>query len=109
MLEAADHGYLAARLNRECEWDMLPSEYFRRQVYACYWFERAAPAHLLGEIPVDRILFETDFPHPTCLYGNVREQIDASLAAATPDARRKILWDNAAALYRIEAPKTVDA
>ncbi|HZQ58470.1 MAG TPA: amidohydrolase family protein [Acidimicrobiales bacterium] len=109
VLEAADHGYLAARLNRECEWDMLPSEYFRRQVYACYWFERAAPAHLLGEIPVDRILFETDFPHPTCLYGNVREQIDASLAAATPDARRKILWDNAAALYRIEAPKTVDA
>jgi predicted TIM-barrel fold metal-dependent hydrolase len=107
VLEAADHGYLAARLNRECEWDMLPSEYFKRQVYACYWFERAAPAHLLGEIPIDRILFETDFPHPTCLYGNVREQIDASLSAASSDARRRILWENAAALYGIEAPTAV--
>ncbi|HVM65909.1 MAG TPA: amidohydrolase family protein [Acidimicrobiales bacterium] len=104
VLEAADHGYLAGRVNHECEWDMLPSEYFRRQVYACYWFERVAPARLLGEIPVDRILFETDFPHPTCLYGNVREQIEASLAAATPDARRKILWENAAALYGIAVP-----
>jgi predicted TIM-barrel fold metal-dependent hydrolase len=85
---------------------MLPSEYFRRQVYACYWFERVAPARLLGEIPVDRILFETDFPHPTCLHGNVREQIDASLAHASADTRHKILWGNAAELYRIDTPAT---
>ena len=106
VLEAADHGYLAGRIDRTCEWDMLPSEYFRRQVYACYWFERVAPARLLGEIPVDRILFETDFPHPTCLHGNVREQIDASLAHASADTRHQILWGNAADLYRIDTPAT---
>jgi len=104
VLEAADHGYLAGRVDHTCEWDLLPSEYFRRQVYACYWFETTAPTRLLGAIPVDRILFETDFPHPTCLYGNVRERIDASLAGAPEDARQRILWENAAALYRIEAP-----
>ena len=104
VLEAADHGYLAGRVDHTCEWDLLPSEYFRRQVYACYWFETTAPTRLLGAIPVDRILFETDFPHPTCLFGNVRERIDASLAGAPEDARHRILWDNAAALYRIEAP-----
>jgi predicted TIM-barrel fold metal-dependent hydrolase len=104
VLEAADHSYLEARPERRSEWEMLPSEYFRRQVYACYWFETVAPTKLLGEIPVDNILFETDFPHPTCLFGNVRERIDISLANASPSDREKILWGNAARLYGIEKP-----
>jgi predicted TIM-barrel fold metal-dependent hydrolase len=104
LLEAVDYSYLEGRNGHTCEWDMLPSEYFRRQVYACYWFETSATAKLLGDIPVDNILFETDFPHPTCLYGNVRERIDASLASVSDENRRKILWENAAGLYRVEEP-----
>ena len=30
-----------------------------------------------GDYRADNILFETDYPHPVCLYGNVREKIDA--------------------------------
>jgi uncharacterized protein len=104
VLEAADHSYLEARPERRSEWEMLPSEYFRRQVYACYWFETVAPTKLLGEIPVDNILFETDFPHPTCLFGNVRERIEVSLANASASDREKILWGNAAKLYGIQKP-----
>jgi uncharacterized protein len=104
VLEAADHSYLEARPGRKSEWEMLPSDYFARQVYACYWFETVAPTKLLGEIPVDNILFETDFPHPTCLFGNVRERIDVSLANASASDREKILWGNAAGLYGIEKP-----
>jgi len=104
VLEAADHSYLEARPARRSEWELLPSEYFARQVYACYWFETVAPTKLLGEIPVDNILFETDFPHPTCLFGNVRERINVSLANASPSDREKILWGNAARLYGIEKP-----
>jgi predicted TIM-barrel fold metal-dependent hydrolase len=104
VLEAVDHSYLEARPGRRSEWDMLPSEYFRRQVYACYWFETAATRHLLDELPVDNILFETDFPHPTCLYGNIADKIAASLDHVDQTTRRKILWDNAAALYGIESP-----
>jgi hypothetical protein len=84
----------------------MPSEYFARQVYACYWFETAATRDMLDVLPVDRILFETDFPHPTCLYGNVRERIEASLGSVSESVRRKILWDNAADLYGIGAPVT---
>ena len=104
MLEAADHSYLEGRPGRKSEWELLPSEYFARQVYSTYWFEQVAPTKLLGEIPVDRILFETDFPHPTCLYGNVHEKIETSLAGATDEQRRRILWANAAELYGVEAP-----
>jgi len=104
MLEAADHSYLEGRPGRLSEWELLPSEYFARQVYSTYWFETVAPTKLLGEIPVDRILFETDFPHPTCLYGNVHEKITASLAGATEEQRQRILWQNAADLYHVDTP-----
>ena len=53
---------------------------------------------------MNRILFETDFPHPTCLYGNVRERIDASLSSVPDAVRQAILWDNAAELYNIAVP-----
>lgn len=104
VLEAVDHSYLEGRPGRECEWPMLPSQYFARNVYACAWFERTAFTHLVDVLPMDNILFETDFPHPTCLYGNVAERIEHSLGALAPDLRRKVLWENAARLYRIESP-----
>ena len=104
VLEAADHSYLEGRPGRKSEWELLPSEYFARQVYSTYWFEQVAPTKLLGEIPVEHILFETDFPHPTCLYGNVHEKIETSLAGATDEQRRRILWANAAELYGVEVP-----
>ena len=42
------------------EFTLKPSEYFARQVYACYWFEEYAPAQMLDKIPVDNVLFETE-------------------------------------------------
>jgi predicted TIM-barrel fold metal-dependent hydrolase len=106
VLEAVDYSYLEASPRRYVEWDHLPSHYFREQVYTCYWFEEFAPRRMLGEggIPVDRVLFETDFPHPTCLYGNVAERIEAGLGDQPADVRRQILWENAAELYRIQGP-----
>ena len=107
VLEAIDHSYLEGRPGRTSEWDLMPSEYFARQVYACYWFETVAPRKLLDEIPVDNVLFETDFPHPTCLYGNIQEKIEAGLGDAPPEVRRKFLWENSARLYGVEEPPEV--
>ncbi|NQZ95777.1 MAG: amidohydrolase [Myxococcales bacterium] len=105
LLESADYtfGYGHVRDQRP-EFKMLPSEYFARQVYACYFFEEYAPAHLLDRIPAENVLFETDYPHPVCLYGNVREKIDAGLGEAKPEIRSKLLFDNSARLYKIDAP-----
>ena len=86
------------------EFELRPSDYFRRQVYGCYWFEKIGPQRLLDLVGVDNIMFETDFPHPTCLYGNVQETIEESLGQVSEDVRRRILYDNAAELYRIEGP-----
>jgi predicted TIM-barrel fold metal-dependent hydrolase len=67
-------------------------------------FEEFAPRELMNSIGEDNILFETDYPHPVCLYGNVREKIDRALGDATPEARHKVLWGNSAKLYKIEPP-----
>ena len=44
---------------------MLPSEYFRRQCYGTFWFERLT-LPLLETYP-DNFMFETDYPHPTSI------------------------------------------
>ena len=83
---------------------MLPSELFRQSVFVTYWFESVAPKHFLDIIPIDNVLFETDFPHTTCLFGNIQETIESGLGHVDARCRRKILWENAARLYHIEDP-----
>jgi predicted TIM-barrel fold metal-dependent hydrolase len=46
-------------------------------------------------------MFETDFPHPTCLYPSPLERAAAVLGDFTDAERRKIFSGNAAKLYRI--------
>ncbi len=79
---------------------LRPREYFRRQIYASWWFESdLGPA--LAALGEDNILFETDFPHPTCLYPEVRGRIARSLAGQPVRVQRKLLYETAAAIYGV--------
>src|ERR1700723_3005612 len=92
------------------EFDLLPSEYFARNVYACYWFEQTAPRRLIDKIGVDNVLFETDFPHPTSLPADeVHERIKSGLSDWEESVRSKILWENAQKLYKGAGPSAEDA
>ena len=53
------------------EYDLLPSEYFRRQIYGCFWFEQQVALDAIAQYP-DNILFESDYPHPTCQHPGPR-------------------------------------
>jgi predicted TIM-barrel fold metal-dependent hydrolase len=80
-----------------------PSQYFRSNLYATFWFESSRerlPA-LVEAVGEDCIMFETDFPHPTCLYPNPVERAAEKMAGLSPEARRKIFGENARKLYRI--------
>jgi predicted TIM-barrel fold metal-dependent hydrolase len=109
-LEAMDYQFQGNNVADEHpEFDRLPSEYFARNVYACYWFEQTAPRRLLDKIGVDNIMFETDFPHPTSLYGEeVHKRIKSGLADCDPTTQRKILWQNAQKLYKVPPPTAQD-
>jgi predicted TIM-barrel fold metal-dependent hydrolase len=80
---------------------LTPAEYFTRNVYSSFWFERRNIADSIRQVGVDNVMFETDFPHPTCLYPNPLGQAAAGLATLDMDSRRKVLSGNAARLYRI--------
>ncbi len=109
-LEALDYQFSGNDVADEHpEFDLLPSEYFARNVYACYWFEQLAPRRLIDKVGADNILFETDFPHPTSLYGDeVHSRIKGGLSDCEEAVRRKILWDNGQKLYKVEEPTAQD-
>ena len=74
---------------------MLPSEYFRRQCYGTFWFERVT-LPLLETYP-DNFMFETDYPHPTSMSPGPaspaelpRDHIAKHFADVPPDVTRKV-------------------
>jgi predicted TIM-barrel fold metal-dependent hydrolase len=76
-----------------------PSAYFASNIWACFWFETRNRAHSIRAVGVDNVMFETDFPHPTCLF-----PLDADLLAMpdlTAEEREKVLSRNAAGVYGI--------
>jgi predicted TIM-barrel fold metal-dependent hydrolase len=107
VLEALDYQFMGNEVRSErADFELLPSEYFSRNVYGCYWFEQVAPRRLIDKVGVDNILFETDFPHPTSLFGQeVNNAIQTGLEECDANTRKKILWENAKNLYRVEAPE----
>jgi predicted TIM-barrel fold metal-dependent hydrolase len=56
---------------------------------------------MLEEIGVDRLLFETDFPHPTSLYPGVQAKLVNSLGGYDYATRKRVLERNAAELYNL--------
>jgi uncharacterized protein len=104
VLESIDYEWRETGSQGERALSMAPSDYFRKHIYGCFWFEKIAPMRLIDQVGEDNVLFETDFPHPTCLYPGVQQYI-AEISAGWSEARtRKILQDNAAALYKIALP-----
>jgi predicted TIM-barrel fold metal-dependent hydrolase len=101
ILEALDYQLDETSPGTRKRLSLRPSEYFRRQGYGCFWFERVAPALLIESIGVDNVMFETDFPHPTCLYPDALERVAEVMAGTSAHVRRRVLQDNAAELYRI--------
>jgi len=104
--EALNHGFDYTNVSKEKpEFTKRPGEYIREQIWACTFFEEIGPRDHLEEIGTDRVLFETDYPHPICLYGSeVREKIDAAFGDLPKETQDRVLFSNAAELYGVEAP-----
>jgi predicted TIM-barrel fold metal-dependent hydrolase len=103
ILEALDYEMAENAPDEFARLEKLPSEYFRSNFYATFWFEnnRNKLPELIDAVGEDCILFETDFPHPTCLYPKPLESVEAKMNTLSPEARSKILGENARKLYRL--------
>lgn len=96
-MEALD--YQLAEIAETKEFEKKPSEYFRSNFHACFWFEKKDVSDTLHKVGIDNCLFETDFPHPTSLYPI--DNLEERLASLTREDRAKVLSLNAAKLYGI--------
>ncbi len=90
------------------EYDLLPSESFRRQIYACFWFENEGVRKTLEIFP-DNLLYETDFPHPTSMSPgprsiaeHPRDYAERVLSDFPDETLSKVLHDNAARIYKLD-------
>lgn len=101
ILEALDYQLHESGAWRDGRLSMTPMDYFRRQVFACFWFEKQDFAHMARRVGIDNVMFETDFPHPTCLYPDPLSSANAALKDFTLEERRKVLSLNAARCYNI--------
>ena len=91
------------------EMDLLPSEYFKRQCYACFWFEGASALKSIEMIGSENLLFETDFPHPTSISPGPastaltpKDHVEQVLSALPEEDLRNVLQRNAARVYHHE-------
>jgi predicted TIM-barrel fold metal-dependent hydrolase len=107
LLEAMDWQYKNNRASVSGGSRLLPSEYFRRQVYATFWFESYVD-RLIDLLP-DNVMFESDYPHPTSLSpgpasraDDAKTTIARNLAGLSDEVRRKVLHDTAARVYHLD-------
>ena len=90
------------------EYDLLPSEYFRRQIYGCFWFEDQSALSAIEYLDGGNVMYETDFPHSTSMTpgpGSVAqapaEYVSETFGGLPEATLRRILHDNAAGVYHL--------
>jgi predicted TIM-barrel fold metal-dependent hydrolase len=78
---------------------MVPSEYFKRQVFVSVEPDEAGVKYVIDYIGTDRLVFSTDYPHGDSKFPH---SVESFLKLdITRDDKRKILWDNCAAFYQV--------
>lgn len=100
-LEALEHQFNEMLPSKTDMLKKRPWQYFRDHFWVTFWFESIAPKTMVDTIGVDKILFETDFPHPTSLYPGVQEHLVATLGDYDRSVKEKILQSNASKLYNL--------
>ena len=93
--------YVEAGLAAAGTLELKPSEYFRRQIYTSFWFEAKGLPHSVELLGDQNIMFETDFPHPACLYPDAGKKALERVAPLPEQSQRRLLFENVVNLYRL--------
>ena len=91
------------------DYKLLPSEFFKRQIYGCFWFEKETLKPAIDILGADNILYETDFPHPTSMSPGPAtsavapsQYMEEVFADVPRDQVEKIVYGNAARIYHLD-------
>jgi predicted TIM-barrel fold metal-dependent hydrolase len=99
LLEYTDFQATGDQLPRN-GYDLMPSALFRRNCYLVGWYDQAS-LRVRNYIGSENILWSTQFPLATSTWPNTRAALARSFAGVDEIDRKKILWQNAARLYKV--------
>ncbi len=101
-LKRMDHVFVrkGPRYERQIKSGLLPSDFFKRQIKCVFQDDR--PGILtLESTGSDILMWGSDYPHNDSTWPNSQQVIEQMLRGVAPADRRKIVYGNAAALYRL--------
>lgn len=81
-------------------YDLMPSELFKRQCYLVGWYDKAS-LRVRRYVGTENILWSSQFPQATSTWPKTKEALAQSFAGVEEGDKQKILWENAAKLYKI--------
>ncbi|HKD68053.1 MAG TPA: amidohydrolase family protein [Candidatus Binataceae bacterium] len=95
-----DHAFEKFGVFIESKLDLKPSDYVRRQLWATFQDDPIGPLtwQYFGE---DRFMWASDYPHTDSTFPHSREVIERDFASIPEAVKRKIVCENAAALYQV--------
>ena len=101
VVQELDYRYRRALETRSADQlglEELPSEVFKRQVWATYQTD-VVGLHLVEFFGDGHMLWASDYPHPDGTFPFSKDVVERDTAHLAPQVKRKILRDNASALY----------
>jgi uncharacterized protein len=81
-------------------YDLMPSELFKRQCYLVGWYDKAS-LRVRRYVGTENILWSSQFPQATSTWPRTKESLTRSFEGVDEADQQKILWENAAKLYKI--------
>ena len=81
---------------------LKPSDYMRRQLWATFQDDPVGPG-TYKFFGTSNYMWASDFPHTDSTWPNSRKVIEKDFAGVPEDVTRKIVFENAAKLYRLQA------
>ena len=80
-----------------------PSTYYYRQIYGCFFDDNhGLTADSLEKIGVDRICFETDYPHSDSTWPHSKEVAMKQMGHLPADVVRKLVRGNAIEMLKLD-------
>jgi predicted TIM-barrel fold metal-dependent hydrolase len=78
--------------------DLLPSEYFPRQIWMTFQDDFYG-IKMLNVLPEDKVMWASDYPHPASTWPDSQGIIEKLMDGIAPAVREKVLHRNARGLY----------
>jgi uncharacterized protein len=79
----------------------LPSTYWKRQFHATFEDDEVG-LRTLDRLGVDNVMWASDYPHPDSTWPESQKVVETDFKDLSPEDKEKIVWKNAAQLYRLD-------